>query len=52
MNPLLAAILLSMLLWLTGCADTSWNVKATSEPDWKAGPDVIPKVEAGISGRF
>lgn len=52
MSPLHAAIILSAILWLTGCAETSWNVRATGEPDFKEQSDIIPKFEAGISGRF
>lgn len=53
MNPLLAAILLSVVLWLTGCASTTWNAGvSTNEIDFKQGPNVIPKATFGIGGTF
>lgn len=52
MNPLLASLLLTVILWLTGCAGSSVNAKLTSEPDFKSGPEFMPKAEASFGYTF
>lgn len=53
MNPILAAILLTAICWLTGCASTKWNAGIDSgEIDFKQGPSVIPKATFSIGGEF
>lgn len=49
---LLGALLALYVLLSSGCASASWNAKVVGEPDFKAGPEFMPKFEAGIGGTF
>jgi hypothetical protein len=53
MNPILAAILLTILVWFTGCAGTSWNAGLSADDiDWHSPNPVIPKANLSIGGKF
>lgn len=52
MDPLLASLLLTAILWLTGCANSTWSAGVSGEPDYKSPNPLIPKAEFRVGGTF